>query len=725
VASEEDDLTSLSYITYLERYATVQPATQEDGLEAVINMPLVSGDRIDTAREARVEVQLADGSVLWLDEYSSVSFDAVAFSRDTGGDRTVLYLVDGTIMLEIPEHSLTTQSTRIDGESGTVYLNEPGLYRLEKLRNGGLRVEVWLGLAEASSSSGGVLVRPESAAEVRAGDVTGIEEHLSLDDEFAAWVDQRRREVAGDSSRHVDLRYQREAGQLDNYGNWVYLDSNNSWAWQPSVAAGWSPYTAGRWYWTPVGWSWVSHEPWGWLPYHYGSWNFHVSFGWVWNWGSCWSPAWVNWCHWGGYVGWSPSGYYDWWYWNRYSGWYGYPGHPTYPSPHQPPRSNVQPRPQRQLPPVQTGEPVHPSRLALDVSGAVKVAQMDPTPWNVVAVDDFASPHLTRLVQPAESVFRASQGVDGVVLSGPLVTSNPSVQRPQAAVEGVFRGIDTTSSPDVTPVLARQGDLAPERAVQLVQPTTTAALSRRGVAPSTTTTSPTSTAPQAAPSQQAELQYGSRSAPAQSSVDTFYRRTMPNIYRSSLVPGGGGLGGATRGGAGPSSPGASTIPTLRGGNLTSGRPTTTYVPSTGSRPLVVPGSSGTTPRRVSPRTTTSSSPVIVPRTSPPRTSGSPSSSVRRSPTARRYSAPSSSGVRRYSAPSSRSPSRAYVPRSSSSSRSAPRTTTRSAPRSAPSRSAPSARSSGGSRSTPSARPSGGSRSSSSSSRPSSGSSRRK
>ena len=50
VASGEDETTSLSYISYLERYATVQPVNQEESLEAVINMPLVGGDRVDTAR---------------------------------------------------------------------------------------------------------------------------------------------------------------------------------------------------------------------------------------------------------------------------------------------------------------------------------------------------------------------------------------------------------------------------------------------------------------------------------------------------------------------------------------------------------------------------------------------------------------------------------------------------------------------------------------------------
>ena len=54
MASEGDEMTSLSYISYLERYATVMPANQEETIEAVINMPLVAGDRVDTAREARM-----------------------------------------------------------------------------------------------------------------------------------------------------------------------------------------------------------------------------------------------------------------------------------------------------------------------------------------------------------------------------------------------------------------------------------------------------------------------------------------------------------------------------------------------------------------------------------------------------------------------------------------------------------------------------------------------
>ena len=141
------------------------------------------------------------------------------------------------------------------------------------------------GLAEAATTSGGVLVRAETAAEVGGGEVQRSEGQLTSSDDFAVWVDARLQIAAGESAKYVDLRYSRQAAQLDNYGSWVYVDSINSWAWQPTVGGSWQPYQAGRWYWTPTGYAWISYEPWGWLPYHYGSWNFSVGFGWVWSYG--------------------------------------------------------------------------------------------------------------------------------------------------------------------------------------------------------------------------------------------------------------------------------------------------------------------------------------------------------------------------------------------------------------------------------------------------------
>ncbi len=612
VASAEDAMTSLSYIAYLERYATLQPANQEDSLEAVINMPVVPGDRIDTARLARVEVHLSDGSTLWLDQYTSVSFDAIALSRDTDGDRTVLFLSEGGLFLEIPSDVPEVKPLRIDGASSTIHFTAAGLYRVEALPDGGLHFEVWNGLAEASSISGAVVMRTGAVAESAAGNVTSIDAGLTQGDEFARWVDERRRVFPSDSSRFVDESYGRQATLLDNYGSWVYSDSRDSYVWQPSVTQDWRPYTSGRWYWTSTGWTWISYEPWGWLPYHYGSWNLDVSLGWVWSWGPVWGPAWVNWMWWPGYVAWCPSGYYDSWYWNHPGGHHPHPPGGGHGGP-QPPRGGVVPPrlTSSRLSPATVRDPADPSRFALDLHGQVPLDQVDPRAWNAVPTRDFASPNLSRYVEPGERALRSRPGERGVVLSGPLVTDNPARQPPSNAVERVFQREMPTATNDLAPILARDPNLDPRRAAQLGRPTTTRDLAER---------SPVAPAPRPATR---------RSASAGGSPST-EARSQPNIYRSTLAP------TVRRSPTGwrPSDSGSSTSPRRAPSDLPRARPTYRTSPdgrvSPGSvirpAPSTAPRTTGgSTPTWRVP-TTGGSRPVIVPRSS--------SSGGSRSPTVR-------------------------------------------------------------------------------------------
>lgn len=667
MASEGDDLTSLSYIAYLERYATVQPATQESNMEAIINMPLVAGDRIDTAREARVEIQLADGSIVWLDEYSSLSFDAIAGSRETASTRTVLYLSEGTLITAIPEHQLAEEASRIDGAAGTIYLNRAGLYRVEALRNGNLRVEVWEGTAEAATPAGGVLVGTSSAAEVSAGRVDQVESQLTGEDDFARWVEQRRHVIDGESARRVDLRYSRQASMLDNYGSWVWVPDYHTWAWQPTVPVGWRPYTAGRWYYTPVGWSWIAYEPWGWLPYHYGSWFHHAGFGWVWAWDSFWGPAWVDWMWWPGHIGWCPRGYYSYYWWD----WYHYDSHPR--PHHQPPRGDVRPRPGHRAVPVSRDAPVPPSRFALDLEGVSDLSRVDPRGWNVVRTDDFTSPHLSRVVKPGNVALRRGAGGTAVVRSGPLMTEQPSRVRVPDALERTFRDIERQSPRDISSVLARSDDLEPGQAAALVKPTTTADLSRRAVAD----VKPTA---DRGPSRSVGSSGSSRA------TDT--RRAAPNIYRPSRAD--LDSSATSSGSSLDRRPISRTATSVRPGSSTS-RGSSGYVLRQTPRS---PSSSSSSPssRVVSPRSS-SSRPVIVPRTSTSRISRSAgSSSSSRSWSSSPRSSSSSSRAYRSSGGSSSSSSRSSSSRvsssssSSSSSRSSSSSSSSSRSSSSPSRS---------------------------------------
>jgi len=430
VAFAGDDVTSLSYISYLERYATLQPQQTGETLDAVVNMPVLSGDRLTTSRGARVEVQLADGSTVWVDEFSTLDFDSMAFSRDDSSPRSALYLAEGTAAVEIPSTALGDGTMRFDSPAGTVYLNRPGLYRLA-LRGNEINVQAFSGLAELPVGVGSALLRGgEEATVLASGEVekAGISDRT---DDFWNWVQERRNPTPGPTAQYVNTQAAGRSAVLDSYGDWVYVDTFSSWMWHPRVSIGWAPYSYGRWYWTPVGYSWISYEPWGWYPFHYGSWYFDVSFGWVWGWDSVWSPAWVHWMYTPGYVGWCPRGYYDWWYFhNCHNCWGDGWMHP----------------------------PMRWSEAAFDFSGRVRLADVDPRPWTIVPDGQFGNTHLERVRMDPDRFLRGQPGDrTGVVRTGPLVTSVPPRGMAGRGIESWFSlGANKREVPDLSSVLRRE-----------------------------------------------------------------------------------------------------------------------------------------------------------------------------------------------------------------------------------------------------------------------------
>jgi hypothetical protein len=102
----------------------------------------------------------------------------------------------------------------------------------------------------------------------------------------------------------VSISYFHES--LAPYGRWVDSGSYGE-VWVPSgTGSGWDPYWDGEWIWTECGWTWVSSDPWGDIPYHYGTWVWVSSYGWAWEPGTVWAPAWVTWAWTDDYIGWAP-----------------------------------------------------------------------------------------------------------------------------------------------------------------------------------------------------------------------------------------------------------------------------------------------------------------------------------------------------------------------------------------------------------------------------------
>jgi len=425
-----DDTTSLSYISYLERYATLRAAHAQETLDAVVNMPVLAGDRLQTARGARVEVTLADGCTLWLDEFTTLDFDAIVRSRDDAASRTSLYLAEGSAALEVPSTAANEGTVRLDTPNGSFFLSGPGLYRID-IDRGETYVRAFAGLAELPSGTASALLRGGEEAEV--GEGGGIQKAAlsKSGDDFWNWVEDRRRPApSGTTAQHLEAQGIGQAAVLDSYGDWVFVPTLSSWMWRPNVSVTWLPYSYGRWYWTPVGWNWISYEPWGWYPYHYGSWYLDASFGWVWGYDPVWAPAWVHWIYTPGYVGWCPRGYYDWWYlhncthcWNQWR------------------------------------QPGRWGGVAFDFSGRVSLQPVDPRPWTIVPAGQFGSRHLDRVrVDPGRFFREQPAGREGFIRSGALITSPPGHQFGDGIFEPSFRRTGEHDVPGLASVLGRQFD---------------------------------------------------------------------------------------------------------------------------------------------------------------------------------------------------------------------------------------------------------------------------
>lgn len=97
---------------------------------------------------------------------------------------------------------------------------------------------------------------------------------------------------------------------LEGYGQWIDTDQYGH-VWRPdatTVGVDFTPYASGgSWQETDAGWAFACDYPWGWLAFHFGRWAWFDGY-WAWLPGHRWSPAWVEWRHGGGVVGWRPLG---------------------------------------------------------------------------------------------------------------------------------------------------------------------------------------------------------------------------------------------------------------------------------------------------------------------------------------------------------------------------------------------------------------------------------
>ena len=271
-----DPPSRIARLGYMNGAVSFSPAGEDDWIQASINRPLTTGDRLWADAGARTEIQIG-GAVIRMNARTSVS---------------ILNLDDRIAQLQLTQGALNVRVRRlepdqvfeVDTPNLAFTLRQPGEYRIEVDPEGNATtIVIRKGQGEVYGEGAAYVIDSRQPYRFTG---TGLRDYQYVEvriDEFDRWSSERdRRYDSSTSARYV-------APDVVGY---VDLDANGTWSadptygnvWYPTrVAAGWAPYRDGHWAWIdPWGWTWVDDAPWGFAVSHYGRWsNFGGRWGWV------------------------------------------------------------------------------------------------------------------------------------------------------------------------------------------------------------------------------------------------------------------------------------------------------------------------------------------------------------------------------------------------------------------------------------------------------------
>lgn len=322
---------------------STQRGDSGDWSAAVLNQPVMGGDKVSTGDDARTELQLDFANTLRLGPHTKVNVATLTQKN------VQVQLAEGLINYTVSKDS--EAEPEIDTPNVAIHpAHHDGVFRIEVQPDGDTVVIVRQGEAQISTPQGSTEVRSGEMATIR-GDANSAQYKIASApdrDDWDRWNSDRDHIIRDASSwRHTNRRYT-GTQDLDAYGQWRNVPDYGD-VWYPNESDDWAPYRDGNWVYEPYyGWTWVGYEPWGWAPYHYGRWMY-ADGGWGWwpgpvwaGYNPFWAPAYVSfwgwgggfgfgvgfgWGGWGGF-GWLPLGPCDWFHpwWGGYGGRFGWVG---------------------------------------------------------------------------------------------------------------------------------------------------------------------------------------------------------------------------------------------------------------------------------------------------------------------------------------------------------------------------------------------------------------
>jgi hypothetical protein len=275
--ADDDPPDRVARLSFMSGDVSFQPSGEDDWVQANLNRPLGTGDRLFTDNASRVEMEVG-AATLRLDAQSS--FDILNLNDNVAQTE----LTQGVMNLHV-RRVFEGQSYEVDTPNLAFVIKQPGDYRVDIAPDGSSTMITVFG------GAGDVYGENNASYSVRSGQSyrfhdAALQDYEVLDlprgDDFDNWVDTRNNRYQKSVSRQYVSEDVIGYADLDDYGGWND-EPQYGHVWYPTnVETGWAPYRSGHWSWIdPWGWTWVDNAAWGFAPFHYGRWVY-ASNRWGW-----------------------------------------------------------------------------------------------------------------------------------------------------------------------------------------------------------------------------------------------------------------------------------------------------------------------------------------------------------------------------------------------------------------------------------------------------------
>jgi hypothetical protein len=310
--------------------AMVQPAAAEDldfmhgRISFADGGGLIKGLNDDEWSYATLNTLVLPGDTIWADQEGSVETELPggSFLRMADGSRAEIMGLDPNIHIRGWTGSFYLQRvSRSAGDfifetpAGQITVDANSQVRVDIVGEGSTTVSVRWGRAFVSvgGQAAPVTLSEGQRVYIDPGMLpsAAVPFDRTQEDAFDVWNRERAKLLAvGYSS--VPIRTTEKVlgvSDLNNYGEWVYVDREPYW--RPTVVVDYVPYRVGHWSYAPTyGYSWVGHYPFSYVTSHYGRWTYHNHYGWLWGYRPGWSGAWVASVRYGPNFVWTPIDFY-------------------------------------------------------------------------------------------------------------------------------------------------------------------------------------------------------------------------------------------------------------------------------------------------------------------------------------------------------------------------------------------------------------------------------